>query len=107
MSTLVIIESPYTGDFVRNNTYLHDCVTDCFSRGETPFASHGFYTRYLDENKPEDRKLGIESGYVIMKRADKVVFYCDYGMSSGMVKAKAFATENGVSFETRYLMGGG
>lgn len=93
-SPLVIVESPFQGQHVRNNIYLSRAIADCFSRGEVPFASHGFYTRYLDDSKPEDRKMGIEAGYNIMSRADYVAVYVDYGMSTGMIaaiqKAKAY-----------------
>lgn len=84
----VIIESPYKGNgywqLWRNKRYLKRCIHDSLSRGEIPFASHGFYTRYLNDVIPEERELGIHCGLSIMERADYVVVYADYGHSNGM-----------------------
>lgn len=42
---LVIIESPFAGDVVRNLRYLRACMRDCLRRGEAPYASHALYTQ--------------------------------------------------------------
>jgi hypothetical protein len=83
----VMIESPYTGSPI-NRPYLHLCVYDSLLRGEAPFASHGFYTWYLDDLLEEERKLGMECGWA-WQASDlvKQVFYVDLGMSKGMQEA--------------------
>ena len=83
---LVTIESPYAGDVEANEAYLKECLIDSSIRGEAPFASHGFYTRYLDDNNPVERKLGMDSGFEWMKATDLVAVYVDRGISSGMIK---------------------
>jgi hypothetical protein len=90
---LVIIESPFAGQHLRNNIYLARAIHDCFERGEIPFASHGFYTRYLDDSKEEERNQGIEASHEIMLRAEYVVVYADYGLSDGMLKGIQAAKE--------------
>jgi len=80
----VIIESPYAGDIKANTEYLHRCVIDCLVRGESPYASHGFFTQFLDDDKPDDRALGIKAGLAWAEAADKVVVYVDNGISKGM-----------------------
>lgn len=104
----VIVESPYKGDgseaAVKNNlAYLKACILDCIQRGEVPFASHGFFPQYLDEDDPEQRRIGIEMGYDFWEKADKVIFYMDCGMSPGMKEALARAFQEGKTFERRYL----
>lgn len=86
----VIIESPYAGDVERNLRYLRACLADSLARGEAPFASHAIYTHpgVLDDTKPEERRKGIEAGYVWWNSADAVVFYEDLGWSHGMREAK-------------------
>lgn len=79
-----IIESPYAGDVKLNLLYLKKCCRDSVNRGEYPFASHLFYTQFLDDDIPEERKLGIEAGYRWMSQADQVVVYIDLGISGGM-----------------------
>lgn len=81
---LTIIESPFAGDRERNDLYLKRAILDSVNRGEIPFASHGFYTHFLDDADPVQRALGIELGYAFWEFADKLVFYTDYGISSGM-----------------------
>ena len=41
---LVILESPYAGDLVRNAEYLSACIRDCIARQESPYASHRMLT---------------------------------------------------------------
>jgi len=83
---LVAIESPYAGDVEANVAYAKRCVRDCLSRGESPYASHLFFTQdgLLDDTKPDERKLGIESGLEWSAQADLVAVYVDRGFSGGM-----------------------
>lgn len=88
---VAIIETPYaaktTADYKRNQQYLHEACLDALSRGEAPFASHGFYTQFLDDTVPEERQLGMECGFNIMaEAATKVVVYVDLGITPGMRK---------------------
>jgi len=104
MPKLVIIESPYAGDWVRHLSYLQLCVQDSFSRGEAPFASHGLYPRFLDDNDPEQRKQGLRAGFEIMRRADLVAVYLDLGISGGMREGITFAEKRNVPIVMRYLL---
>src|SRR5215467_9447858 len=81
---LVVIESPYRGEVERNKAYLKLCMLDSIMRGEAPSASHKLYTDVLDDDDPEERKLGIELGFVWLRAADLVAFYTDFGYSTGM-----------------------
>lgn len=83
---LVIVESPYAGDVERNLEYARKCLADCLKRGEAPFASHLLYTQpdVLDDNVPEQRKLGIAAGFAWGEIADATVVYTDLGVSKGM-----------------------
>ena len=89
---LVVLESPYAGDIEKNENYARKCMRDCILRGEAPIASHLLYTQegILDEDIPTERSLGIAMGFSWGRHADAVVFYTDYGMSSGMRKAMEF-----------------
>ena len=82
----VIIESPFAGDVEKNIRYANKCMRDCLRRGEAPFASHLLYTQdeVLDDDIPEERKLGIEAGLIWGKEAEKTVVYQDLGITEGM-----------------------
>jgi hypothetical protein len=80
----VIIESPWRGDTDRNKAYLRLCFLDSIVRGEAPIASHKLYTDVLDDDDPDERRLGIELGFAWLRAADLVAMYVDLGMSPGM-----------------------
>lgn len=104
---LVVVESPYAGDTIKNIEYLCAAMSDCFARGEAPYASHGLYTRegVLDDTIPEERALGIEAGLLWARNGAASVFYTDLGWSRGMKAAEERAKLEGRPCEYRTLGG--
>lgn len=99
----VIIESPYAGLITRNVEYARKAVRDCIARGEAPIASHLLFTQpgILDDDVPEQRKLGIEAGLTWAAVADYTAFYVDYGWSRGMSSALEVAYQEGRVYKIR------
>lgn len=102
---LVLIESPFAGDRDRNRAYLEAAAADCKSRGEAYYASHAFYTQFLDDDVPEDRAWGIAAGLAWGAKADATVVYADLGISRGMDEGIKLAKLCGRIIETRFLPG--
>ena len=104
---LVLVESPFAGDVKRNLAYLRAAMRDCLLRGEAPFASHALYTQpgVLDDDKSDERALGIEAGLRWGKRADATVVYSDLGISQGMALGIRRAVAEGRPVERRTLPG--
>lgn len=102
---LVVLESPFAGNVARNVAYAKMCLKDCLDRGEAPIASHLLFTQpgILDDNKPEERKLGIEAGLAWYDAADLVVFYTDFGISNGMKGAMDRSAQKEIPVEARNL----
>ncbi len=100
---LVILESPFSGDVVRNTEYARACLLDSLRRGEAPIASHLLHTQVLDDMRPDERELGIEAGLAWYRVAEKCVVYEDFGMSRGMAEGTARARSHGVPVEFRRL----
>jgi len=106
---LVVIESPYAASGNANVeehlTYARVCMADCLMRGEAPFASHLLYTQedILDDDDPDERRLGIEAGLAWGERADAVVVYIDLGISTGMRYGIERATKRGTPVEYRSI----
>lgn len=102
---LVIVESPYAGNVKANLAYARQAMADCLKRGEAPYASHLLYTQegVLDDEKPEDRKLGIAAGFEWGKQATKTVVYCDRGLTQAMAEGIAQAFAVGRLVEFRWL----
>lgn len=92
----VVIESPYgtkadgtrctAEEVARNLRYLDRCIRDSLALGEAPYASHGFFTSEgrLDDNDPQQRKLGITAGLAWGAAAELVAVYTDHGITAGM-----------------------
>ena len=102
---LVVIESPFAGNVKENIKYARACMKDCLLRGEFPFASHLLYTQQgiLDDDNPEERKLGIEAGFQWGDHADIVVVYTDRGTTKGMDLGIKKAKKAGKKIEYRTL----
>lgn len=106
---LVVIESPYRAPTPegrkRNWDYLKTAMLDSMARGECPFASHGLYTHFLNDDVPEERALGLLLAKELLRRSDRIAVYADHGISPGMKDAIEFAEHHGLAYETRYLFG--
>jgi hypothetical protein len=78
---------------------------DCLLRGEAPLASHLLYTQpgILDDNKPDERKFGIDAGLEWGKVAEATVVYLDLGISRGMSYGIANAQDAGRPIEYRNI----
>ena len=105
--SLVVIESPFAGDVERNINYARACMRDSLSRGEAPFAPHLLYAQQgiLDDDIPEERRLGIRAGFAWGKYAYKTVVYTDLGISGGMQMGIQEALQAGREIEYRQLDG--
>lgn len=103
---LVILESPFRGNWFLNLKYARACLRDCLLRGEAPIAMHTHYTQpgVLDDDIPEERALGIEAGLAWGKQAELTVVYQDLGISDGMRQGIARAEKEQRPIEYRSLI---
>lgn len=103
---LVFVESPYAGDVEANQNYARACMSDCLKRGEAPFACHLLYTQegVLDDDKPEERNLGMRAGMAWGNMAEATVVYTDRGISTGMQYGIKQAEQEGRLVEYRSLV---
>lgn len=98
----IVIESPFKDEPMALH-YLGECVKDSIARGEAPFASHGFYTRWLEDSDSTQRAQGIECQLALIRSTGRAVFYTDLGISKGMQEALQFCNRSGISIEFREL----
>lgn len=122
----VILESPFAGrapawadrlplrwlrrplralDRWRNVRYARACLRDALLRGEAPLASHLLYTQpgVLDDDRPEERQLGVAAGLAWLDGAQATVVYTDRGISAGMHHGIRRAGDYGRPVEMRCL----
>ena len=100
---LVIIESPFAGEVERNKIYCKRCILDSLRRGEAPFASHALYTQVLEDTIEDERRLGMEAGFSLIRYSEYTVAYIDYGISSGMSEGIKIARDMGHVVEERKI----
>lgn len=103
MRRLVVIESPLAGDFETNRRYALWCCLDSTLRGEAPFASHVFYTQFLDDQVQALRQTGIQCGLSWGAVAELRALYIDLGVTDGMRIGVESARALGQDVEERYL----
>lgn len=114
MVKFVDIETPYASDTEEqlrmNLLYARACVRDSLLRGETPFASHLFYTQpgITDDNILSERDMGINAGKVLIESLPDIVtvVYTNLGISKGMKIGINRAKENKRNIEYRILEDG-
>lgn len=105
----ISVESPFAAPtralLLRNKRYAQEAVQDALSRNEAPFASHLFYTQFLDDAEPRERRAGLDLSHEWRKVSDKLAVYTDLGISSGMREAIALAELLHIPIEYRTLPG--
>lgn len=101
---LTFIASPWSGGPRGYREYLTKAIHHSLNLGEVPFAPHGFYPHYLDDNKDEERERGLQAGLTILARCDKLAIYADHGITPGMQGEIALAVSKRLIVITRYIM---
>lgn len=114
--TVVILESPYSGDIDRNVAYLQRAMHDARTRGEVVIAPHMMWTQhhlcpthYVSDYDAKyevpngGREIALQQIHELRRRADLIVFYMDYGMSSGMRDGMDQCIKENLKFEERTL----
>lgn len=62
-----------------------------YDKGYIPIAPHLYFTRFLDDDKPAEREIGLKLGMELLKKCDRVFVFplkddkYQYGISDGMM----------------------
>ena len=97
---IIYICSPLKGDIQKNiDNALEYCRRVTFE-GNVPIAPHAYFTSFLDDTVPHERKVGMEMGMELLKHADEVQVFGDR-ISEGMKNEIAYAEENGIPITYR------
>jgi hypothetical protein len=103
----VQIESPFSaptleGTIIRA-AYTQMAIHHSLTLHESPFASHWMYPPVLNDNLPEERKLGMEAGFARYIESDRIALYLDLGMSGGMRAGLEVASQYNIPVVERRL----
>lgn len=82
----IFVCSRYYGDTEYNIKVAEQFCRMVVDAGHAPFAPHLIYTRFLNDDYPEERECGITLGLQFMEVCDEVWVYTKEGISAGMQK---------------------
>lgn len=68
----VFICSPYRGDVAENVDRAIGYCRRAVMQGLMPFCPHIYFTRFLDDDTPEERSAGMAAGLVWLEHCDEV-----------------------------------
>lgn len=88
---IVFICSPYADDPINNERRAIRYCRFAVRRGCIPIAPHIYFTRFLDDRNPEDRRLGLFMGQVLLSKCVELWVFGDRitdGMEQEILKAE-------------------
>lgn len=91
---IVFVCSPYSGDTVHNIEIARKYCRFAVDTNYIPIAPHLFFTQFLDDTVPAERKLGMFMGKVLMGFCREVWVFGDC-ISKGMTKEIRHAERTG------------
>ena len=92
---IIYICSPLKGDIQQNiENALEYCRRVTFE-GNVPIAPHAYFTSFLDDTVPHERKVGMKMGMEILKHADELHVFGNV-ISEGMQNEIAYAEQSGI-----------
>jgi hypothetical protein len=105
----VALESPFKNDDINEykNNYFYTllCSRILLKKGIPPLFFHGLYTQMLNDNCPDERKLGIESSFDFHTKVNSKCFFVDRGISVGMGYSAVDAIAKGIDFKLHTVCG--
>ena len=98
----VYICSPLRGDIETNIKKAQQYCRLAIKENHFPIAPHIYFTQFLDDNDPSERKLGMEYAKKLLYECD-ALWVCGDKISEGMAEEIAIAKERGIIIETRRI----
>lgn len=72
---LIYVCSPYKGDVELNTANAQKYCADIIKEGNIPIAPHIYFTQFLNDDNPEERRLGIQAGVVLLEKCEELRVY--------------------------------
>lgn len=80
---LAYICSPCRGDYEKNIIKAQEYCREAMNDGLLPLAPHVYFTQFVDDTNPEERKLGLRCGLQLLRHCQLIrVYGCK--VSAGM-----------------------
>lgn len=106
MKKLVYICSPLRGDILNN---LTAAAGYCREIVETwpdviPIAPHVYFTQFLNDNKPNERSLGMEMGLALLDMCEELWAFGIDNPSEGMKAELEYAKAHGITIRDGFAL---
>jgi len=85
---IVFICSPYKGDIEVNTSRAKRYGRFAVTKKQVPIIPHLMYPRFLDEDNPDERAMGLEMGLILLSKCQEVWVFGSR-ISKGMEIEKA------------------
>jgi hypothetical protein len=88
---IVFICSPFAGDLELNTIRARRYGRFAVTKNVVPIIPHLMYTQFLEENDPEERKLGMEMGLILLSKCQELWVFgreLSTGMAAEVRRAK-------------------
>ncbi len=92
---IVFICSPFAGDVGGNTMRARRYGRFAVSQKAIPIIPHLMYPQFLEEADPDERKLGLEMGLVLLTKCHELWVFGNH-LSSGMAVEVKRAKERGI-----------
>jgi len=92
---LIFVASPYAGDIEKNIDFAKKACRHVLNEGNAFFCPHLLYPQILDEDKEDERKLGINMGKKFLNKCDELWLFGNH-ISSGIFEEIEFARSKGI-----------
>ncbi len=95
---VIYVCSPLTGEFAFNRAVAIEYSRFVYLEGCIPITPHAYFTLFLDDSVPSQRKDGMEMGLQLLSTCDELwVFGRDKeNLSEGMQREVKYAELNGI-----------
>ena len=87
---LIYVASPFKGDTKKNIEYAKQACRYVLDQGNAFFCPHLLYPQVLDDDNPEERRLGIDIGKEFLAKCDELWAFGGH-ISHGMFEEIEFA----------------
>lgn len=72
---LAYICSPCRGDYEKNIIKAQEYCREAMNDGLLPLAPHVYFTQFVDDSNPEERKLGLRCGLRLLRYCQLIRVY--------------------------------
>lgn len=72
---LAYICSPCRGDYEKNIIKAQEYCREAMNDGLLPLAPHVYFTQFVDDSNPEERKLGLRCGLQLLRYCQLIRVY--------------------------------